>query len=376
MRARQRRHPRRRRVARGRRPRRPGGLARAAADAGVDLVVVGPEAPLVGGPRRRLRRGRRARVRPAPAAAARWRARRPTPRRSCSRPASRPPTPRSSPTSSGRWPAIAELPRRHQGRRAGGRQGRRDRRRRAGGGRGARGDARRAALRRRAGARRAVPRRAARSPCWRCATASARVPLAPARDYKRIGDGDTGPNTGGMGAFSPVADLAGRLRRRRWSPTVHQPVLDELARRGTPFHGVLYAGLMLDGRPAPMVLEFNVRFGDPETQVVLPRLRSDLLDLLDRAVRAGRPRGRRARVGPAGGGHRRARLAAATRPSSSSGDVITGLDRVPGRRRRSSTRAPPSATARSSRPAAASSTSPRSATTSMPPGAPRMLPPT
>ena len=104
------------------------------------------------------------------------------------------------------------------------------------------------------------------------------LPLAPARDYKRIGDGDTGPNTGGMGA----------TRRCRRSTTrsssairaeVHQPVVDELARRGTPFHGVLYAGLMLTA-DGPKVLEFNVRFGDPETQVVLPRLRSDLLDLL------------------------------------------------------------------------------------------------
>ena len=84
-------------------------------------------------------------------------------------------------------------------------------------------------------------------------------------------------------------------------------MIDELRDRGTPFHGVLYAGLMLtdDG---PRVLEFNVRFGDPETQVVLPRLRSDLLDLLHARDRAGRPGGRRARVGPARGGDRRARL--------------------------------------------------------------------
>ena len=108
------------------------------------------------------------------------------------------------------------------------------------------------------------------------------LPLAPARDFKRIGDGDTGPNTGGMGAYSPVAevgpDLVEDVRRR-----VLQPVVDELARRGTPFHGVLYAGLMLT-EDGPRVLEFNVRFGDPETQAVLPRLRSDLLDLLERAT--------------------------------------------------------------------------------------------
>ena len=89
---------------------------------------------------------------------------------------------------------------------------------------------------------------------------------------------------------------------------VLQPVVDELARRGTPFHGVLYAGLMLtdDG---PKVLEFNVRFGDPETQVVLPRLKSDLLDLFAARDAARRAGGRRARVGRARGGDRRARLA-------------------------------------------------------------------
>jgi phosphoribosylamine--glycine ligase len=108
------------------------------------------------------------------------------------------------------------------------------------------------------------------------------VPLAPARDYKRIGDGDTGPNTGGMGCYSPVPGADALVRDAIAS--VHQPVVDELARRGTPFHGVLYAGLML-GRDGHKVLEFNVRFGDPETQVVLPRLESDLLALLWAAAR-------------------------------------------------------------------------------------------
>ena len=111
------------------------------------------------------------------------------------------------------------------------------------------------------------------------------LPLAPARDFKRIGEGDTGPNTGGMGSFSPVPDVdaafVDRIREQ-----VMQPVVDELGRRGTPFHGVLYAGLMLTA-DGPQVLEFNVRFGDPETQAVLPRLRSDLLDLLQRATRPG-----------------------------------------------------------------------------------------
>jgi phosphoribosylamine--glycine ligase len=108
------------------------------------------------------------------------------------------------------------------------------------------------------------------------------VPLPPARDAKRLLDGDEGPNTGGMGAYSPVPFLgdheAGDLVER-----IHRPVLVELARRGTPFVGLLYAGLMLtdDG---PRVLEFNCRFGDPETQAILPRLDGDLLELLERAA--------------------------------------------------------------------------------------------
>ncbi len=148
------------------------------------------------------------------------------------------------------------------------------------------------------------------------------LPLAPARDFKRIGEGDTGPNTGGMGAYSPIEDVDDALvedvRAR-----VLQPVVDELKRRGTPFHGVLYAGLMLtdDG---VKVLEFNVRFGDPETQVVLPRLKTDLLDLFVRATKPGGLAGvelewdERAAVTVV--------LASRGYPqSSSSGDVIHGL---------------------------------------------------
>ena len=152
------------------------------------------------------------------------------------------------------------------------------------------------------------------------------LPLAPARDFKRIGEGDTGPNTGGMGAFSPVAEIdAAFVDRVR--AEVHEPMLAELARRGTPFHGVLYAGLMLTAA-GPKVLEYNVRFGDPETQVVLPRLRSDLLDLLIRATRPGGLEGAalewdaRAAVTVV--------LASRGYPaSSSSGDVIAGLEHVP-----------------------------------------------
>ncbi len=104
------------------------------------------------------------------------------------------------------------------------------------------------------------------------------LPLPAARDYSRVGDGDSGPNTGGMGSFSPVPGL-GESAAAELVDTIHRPVLEELFRRGAPFVGVLYAGLMLtdDG---PRVLEFNARFGDPETQVILPRLAGDLLPTL------------------------------------------------------------------------------------------------
>ena len=104
------------------------------------------------------------------------------------------------------------------------------------------------------------------------------VALPPARDYKRIGDDDTGPNTGGMGSFSPLPDVADDAAEEVLE-TVHVPVLRELARRGAPFQGLLYAGLMRtdDGL---RVIEFNCRFGDPETQALLPRLDSALLPLL------------------------------------------------------------------------------------------------
>jgi phosphoribosylamine--glycine ligase len=108
------------------------------------------------------------------------------------------------------------------------------------------------------------------------------VPLAPARDYKRIGDGDTGPNTGGMGAFSPVAEVSAS-DAEELAELVHRPVLAELAARGRPFVGLLYAGLMLT-EDGPKVLEFNCRFGDPETQAILPRLEGDLLDALEGAA--------------------------------------------------------------------------------------------
>jgi phosphoribosylamine--glycine ligase len=110
------------------------------------------------------------------------------------------------------------------------------------------------------------------------ATGETAVALPPARDYKRIGDGDTGPNTGGMGSFSPLPDVPDDAADEILE-TVHLPVLRELARRGTPFQGLLYAGLMRTAEGL-RVIEFNCRFGDPETQVLLARLESDLLPLL------------------------------------------------------------------------------------------------
>jgi phosphoribosylamine---glycine ligase len=103
------------------------------------------------------------------------------------------------------------------------------------------------------------------------------VPLDPAQDYKRIFDGDLGPNTGGMGSYSPVPGIGPDFVERIVGEVL-QPIVDLMAARGTPFHGVLYAGLMLTAE-GPKVLEFNCRFGDPETQAVLPRLRSDLVEL-------------------------------------------------------------------------------------------------
>ena len=111
------------------------------------------------------------------------------------------------------------------------------------------------------------------------------IPLAPAQDFKRIGDGDEGPNTGGMGSFSPVPGL-GESDIEELVDAIHRPVLTELARRGAPFAGVLYAGLMLTA-DGPRVLEFNCRFGDPEAQSILPRLEGDLLGSLESAA-AGR----------------------------------------------------------------------------------------
>ena len=104
------------------------------------------------------------------------------------------------------------------------------------------------------------------------------IPMAAAQDHKRVGDGDTGPNTGGMGAYSPSPAFTDAVRDEVMARVV-EPVLAEMSRRGAPFRGVLFVGLMLTAT-GPRVIEFNVRFGDPECQVLMMRLRSDLLPAL------------------------------------------------------------------------------------------------
>ena len=149
--------------------------------------------------------------------------------------------------------------------------------------------------------------------------------LAPAQDFKRLRDGDEGPNTGGMGSYSPVPALSAD-EVEELVDSVHRPVLAELAARGAPYQGLLYAGLMLTA-DGPRVLEFNCRFGDPETQAILPRLEGDLLPALagrgggvagGRRARCRRRRGRdgRARLArlPGRAGDRARRSAASKRP--------------------------------------------------------------
>ena len=108
------------------------------------------------------------------------------------------------------------------------------------------------------------------------------VPMVPAQDHKRVGDGDTGLNTGGMGAYAP-APIATAALREQVTRQVLQPTVDALARLGCPFQGVLYAGLMIV-KGVPYVLEFNARMGDPETEVVLPLLKTDLVDVMEAVV--------------------------------------------------------------------------------------------
>ena len=147
------------------------------------------------------------------------------------------------------------------------------------------------------------------------------VPLAPAQDYKRIYDGDGGANTGGMGSYSPVPSVTPALYDQVVATAI-VPTVAELAARGIGYRGVLYAGIMLTAE-GPKVLEFNCRFGDPETQALIPRLRSDLLELLWSAARGEALPAVEWTAGPCVG------VVVASRgypASSSKGDVITGLE--------------------------------------------------
>ena len=109
------------------------------------------------------------------------------------------------------------------------------------------------------------------------------LPMATSQDHKRVGDGDVGPNTGGMGAYSPAPVVTPAVHARIMREVV-EPTVRGMQRDGVPFTGFLYAGLMIDKSGAPKVIEFNVRFGDPETQPVLLRLQSDLLELVEAAI--------------------------------------------------------------------------------------------
>jgi len=151
------------------------------------------------------------------------------------------------------------------------------------------------------------------------------LPLAPAQDYKRIHDNDEGPNTGGMGSYSPVPGIDA-AEAERIADLVHRPIVAAMKRRGIPYHGVLYAGLMLTDS-GPKVLDFNSRSGDTETQAVLPRLRSDLIGLCLATRTEGGLAGLEA--GFADDWAVTVVLASAGYPESSSkGDVIRGLDRA------------------------------------------------
>ncbi|GAB4262849.1 MAG: hypothetical protein Kow0080_00560 [Candidatus Promineifilaceae bacterium] len=151
------------------------------------------------------------------------------------------------------------------------------------------------------------------------------VPMLPARDHKRVYDGDRGPNTGGMGVFAPPPDVDGALIDEVVC-TILQPTVDGMAARGTPYVGVLYAGLMLTAG-GPKVLEFNCRFGDPETQVILPMMDGDLADILLACVE-GRLRPEMARWHP--GACAAVVMAAPGYPGVyPKGLPISGLDSVP-----------------------------------------------
>jgi phosphoribosylamine--glycine ligase len=151
------------------------------------------------------------------------------------------------------------------------------------------------------------------------------IAMPAARDHKRLCDGDAGPNTGGMGAYSPLPDLDD-AEVERVVETVHRPILAEMARRGTPFRGFLYAGLMLTA-DGPVLLETNVRLGDPEAQVILPRLAGALGPWLAAAARGALPPDAPARLPMLPGAAVGIVLAAKGYPSDPRrGDAIDGLD--------------------------------------------------
>jgi phosphoribosylamine--glycine ligase len=151
------------------------------------------------------------------------------------------------------------------------------------------------------------------------------LPMATSQDHKRVGDADTGPNTGGMGAYSPAPVVTPEVEQRILDEVI-RPTLAGMAAEGAPFIGFLYAGLMIDRNGAPKVIEFNVRFGDPETQPIMLRLKSDLLDLIESALEGRLDRttaewDRRPSIGVV--------LAAQGYPGKvRSGDAITGFELV------------------------------------------------
>lgn len=110
------------------------------------------------------------------------------------------------------------------------------------------------------------------------------LPMATSQDHKRVGDGDTGPNTGGMGAYSPAPVVTDAVYKRVMDEIIN-PTLKGMKEDGIPYRGFLYAGLMIDKNGAPRVVEFNCRFGDPETQPIMLRMQSDLVDLCLKACK-------------------------------------------------------------------------------------------
>ena len=141
------------------------------------------------------------------------------------------------------------------------------------------------------------------------------LPLASSQDHKRLQDGDAGPNTGGMGAYSPAPVVTPELHARIMREII-LPTVNGMAAEGIPYSGFLYAGVMIDGAGQPKTLEFNCRLGDPETQPIMVRLKSDLVDLLEHAVNA-RLDDRRCGMGSAHRAGRRACGSGVSGPTSS-----------------------------------------------------------